>query len=392
MNEIEVIWKFLDNLDEYVYATDIETDELVYMNRKLLEVYGLQSIDDVKGMKCYEVLQKSSVPCGMCNNDRLCAGKFVEWRYYNPVIDKYMMLKDTLVEDPVTNKKYRIEISIDISEERSQDKMIQKYRDMESFVNEALKDALSVESPDETIRIILEYLGKVLNGERTYIFEKNRDGRDDNTYEWTAPGVPPEIDNLQNLPPEICENWYHIFEEGKYVQIPDIEEMRLSDPFQYENLKRQKIHSIVAMPIYDAEKVIAFYGVDNPPAFSLEYTSDMLQIMGSFLKSCIRRRNLMRRLEDLSYKDALTQLGNRFAMEKYVRQIYPEQSVGVVYCDVTGLKGVNDTLGHKAGDDLILEPVHVWSKCLAITAYSVSGEMSCLYCARRSIRTRWRNA
>ena len=82
--------------------------------------------------------------------------------------------------------------------------------------------------------------------------------------------------------------------------------MRLSDPFQYENLKRQKIHSIVAMPIYDAEKVIAFYGVDNPPAFSLEYTSDMLQIMGSFLKSCIRRRNLMRRLEDLSYKDALT--------------------------------------------------------------------------------------
>ena len=40
MNEIEVIWKFLDNLDEYVYATDIETDELVYMNRKLLEVYG----------------------------------------------------------------------------------------------------------------------------------------------------------------------------------------------------------------------------------------------------------------------------------------------------------------------------------------------------------------
>lgn len=354
MNEIEVIWKFLDNLGEYVYATDIETDELVYMNRKELEAYGLQSIDDVKGKKCYEVLQKSSVPCGMCNNDRLCAGKFVEWRYYNPVIDKYMMLKDTLVEDPVTKKKYRIEISIDISEERSQDKMIQKYRDMESFVNEALKDALSVESPDETIRIILEYLGKALNGERTYIFEKNRDGRDDNTYEWTAPGVPPEIDSLQNLPPEICENWYRIFEEGKYVQIQDIEEMRLSDPLQYENLKRQNIHSIVIMPIYDAEKIIAFYGVDNPPAFSLEYTSGMLQIMGSFLKSCIRRRNLIRRLEDLSYKDALTQLGNRFAMDKYVRQITPEQSVGVVYCDVTGLKGVNDTMGHKAGDDLIL--------------------------------------
>ena len=215
------------------------------------------------------------------------------------------------------------------------------------------------------------------------IFEKNRYGRDDNTYEWTAPGVIPEIDNLQNLPPEICENWYHIFEEGKYVQISDIEEMRLSDPLQYENLKRQNIHSIVAMPIYDAEKVIAFYGVDNPPAFSLEYTSDMLQIMGSFLKSCIRRRNLMRRLEDLSYKDALTQLGNRFAMDKYVRQITPEQSIGVVYCDVTGLKGVNDTMGHKAGDDLILRA----STCLAQVfadygVFRIGGDELLVLCAQ----------
>lgn len=86
MNEIEVIWKFLDNLDEYVYATDIETDELVYMNRKLLEVYGLQSIDDVKGMKCYEVLQKSSVPCGMCIMTGFVPESLIEWRSYNPVI------------------------------------------------------------------------------------------------------------------------------------------------------------------------------------------------------------------------------------------------------------------------------------------------------------------
>ena len=68
MNEIEVIWKFLDNLDEYVYATDIETDELVYMNRKLLEVYGLQSIDDVKELqirswkRCPELKLTGSVP------------------------------------------------------------------------------------------------------------------------------------------------------------------------------------------------------------------------------------------------------------------------------------------------------------------------------------------
>ena len=130
--------------------------------------------------------------------------------------------------------------------------------------------------------------------------------------------------------------------------------MRESDPLQYENLKRQGIHSIVVVPIYDKGKVIAFYGVDNPPPMLLEYTFSMLQIMGSFLVSCIRRRNLMRKLEALSYKDALTQIGNRFAMNNYVQQINKEQSIGIVYCDITGLKHENDTVGHQMGDQLIL--------------------------------------
>ena len=164
MNNIENIWQFLENLNEYVYATDIETNELVYMNRKTLDAYELKSLDEIKGRKCYEVLQKSSTPCGICNNDRLCVGAFEEWRYYNPVIDKYLLLKDTLITDSARKKKYRIEIAIDISEERSQNKVIQKYRDMGALVNEGLKVALSADTPDETIQIILEYLGKSLSG------------------------------------------------------------------------------------------------------------------------------------------------------------------------------------------------------------------------------------
>ena len=110
----------------------------------------------------------------------------------------------------------------------------------------------------------------------------------------------------------------------------------------------------MVVPLYDEGKVIAFYGVDNPPLLALEYTSNMLQIMGHFLVSCIRRRNLMRQLEDMSYKDSLTKLGNRFAMNRYIDEIDKEKSIGVVYCDITGLKRVNDTMGHEAGDQLIL--------------------------------------
>ena len=87
MREINNIWQFFENMNEYVYATDIETYEMVYMNRKTLEAYGLKSLDEIKGRKCYEILQKSSIPCGMCNNDKICEGFFEEWRHYNSIID-----------------------------------------------------------------------------------------------------------------------------------------------------------------------------------------------------------------------------------------------------------------------------------------------------------------
>ena len=92
----------------------------------------------------------------------------------------------------------------------------------------------------------------------------------------------------------------------------------------------------------------------NLPAKYIDLASEILQIMGHFIVSSIRRRNLVRRLEIMSYTDPLTGFGNRYAMEKYVSGILPQTKIGVVYCDVTGLKRVNDEEGHSKGDQLIL--------------------------------------
>ena len=66
MKDINSICHFFENMNEYVYVMDIETYEMIYMNRKTLEAYGLKSLDEIKGRKCYELLQKSAIPCGMC--------------------------------------------------------------------------------------------------------------------------------------------------------------------------------------------------------------------------------------------------------------------------------------------------------------------------------------
>ena len=178
---------------------------------------------------------------------------------------------------------------------------VRSVQNLEAVINEGLRVALSEETPDQSLEVLLRYLGKALNGERTYIFEQNGDGCDNNTYEWTADGVEPEIDSLQNVPPEVCASWYRNFSVGRHIVIEHLEDIRESDPLQYENLKRQGIHSLVVVPLYDREQVIGFYGVDNPPVKSLEYASNMLQTAAYFIVSCLKRRNLVRELQKRSY-------------------------------------------------------------------------------------------
>ncbi|MCI9591693.1 MAG: response regulator [Lachnospiraceae bacterium] len=174
-------------------------------------------------------------------------------------------------------------------------------QNLEVVINEGLRVALLEETPDRSLEVLLEHLGKALDGERTYIFEQNESGGDDNTYEWVAGGVEPEKENLQNVPREVCAIWYRNFTIGKHIVIGDLEDIRDTDPLQYENLKRQNIHSLVVVPLYDGKKIIGFYGVDNPPAKSLEYASNMLQTAAYFIVSSLKRRNLFRELQKRSY-------------------------------------------------------------------------------------------
>ena len=178
---------------------------------------------------------------------------------------------------------------------------IQSVQNLEAVINEGLRAALLEETPDQSLAVLLKYLGNALNGERTYIFEQNESGCDDNTYEWAADGVEPEKESLQNVPPEVCASWYRKFGVGKHIVIGSLEDIRETDPLQYENLKRQGVHSLVVVPLYDGKKIIGFYGVDNPPVKSLEYASNMLQTAAYFIVSSLKRRNLVRELQKRSY-------------------------------------------------------------------------------------------
>lgn len=344
-------WEFFERLNEVVYVSNPETYELEYMNHKALELYGYSSLEEVKGKKCYEVLQNSSTPCDMCTNCYLKEGDFYEWQHTNPLIGKTYALKDTLVEQD--GKLYRMELAIDMTVQEQQKQMLNLYMDNGAMINEGLRIALLKTKPSQAIETFLDYLGHHLKSERIYIFEEREDETVENTYEWSAYGVTPQKENLKRVPFAAVSLWYEAFKKGENVIIKDLEEVKDTDPVAYEYLKPQNIRTTIATPIVDEGKIIGFFGVDNVPVERLEHISLLLEIVGHFVVSLLKRRDLVTRLETLGFYDQLTGLKNRHAMDYYLASFEKEDSIGVLYFDIMGLKRVNDTLGHQEGDRLL---------------------------------------
>jgi diguanylate cyclase (GGDEF)-like protein len=354
---LKKLFELFENLNEIVYISDTDTRELVYMNRKTREFYNIPSMEEVRGRHCYEILQESLCPCALCNKDKLKVGEFYEWDYFNPIMHRRYLIKDTLLEED--GHRYRLEIAFEQKQTELHDKILNQYINNEQIINEGLQLSLSYTNPDEAFNVLLEYVGKALKCERIYIFEE-KEGHYYNSYEWCSTGVTPQIQNLQYIPYEDASIWLTQFQRHENVVIRDLELIRECNPVIYEYLQPQDIHSIVVSPLTLHNKVIGFFGVDNPPEEFLDNISTLFMILGHFIVSSLRRRDLYKQMENLSYNDQLTGFGNRHLMEHSMAALQPCDSLGIVYCDVTGLKMVNDTQGHKAGDQLLIRAC----KCL----------------------------
>jgi len=68
-----------------------------------------------------------------------------------------------------------------------------------------------------------------------------------------------------------------------------------------------------------------------------------------------KRKAVEAELKFMSLHDSLTGLYNRISFEQEMQRLDREKflSVGIIVCDVDGLKLVNDTLGHNAGDKIL---------------------------------------
>ncbi len=115
---IEGFSAILDSLDSIVYVSDMNTYELLFINK-----YGRDLLGNITGKICWQALQsKKDGPCEFCTNNKLLdaegkpTGVYI-WEFQNTVNNRWYECRDQAIRW-IDGRLVRLEIATDITQRR----------------------------------------------------------------------------------------------------------------------------------------------------------------------------------------------------------------------------------------------------------------------------------
>lgn len=368
------IKQILDQIDEIIYIADMESYELLYLNRIGREYFG----EPAPGVKCYEFLQGEEKPCKFCTNRILPHGQGQRhtWVRQHPSVGD-MLLHDSIID--YDGRPCRMEVAINVN--RYVDEVATAKQDLaaERKLVKCIENLVLSTDFDAAVNSMLETILEHYSADRAYIFEFDWTlDVTHNTYEICRDGVTPEKDNLQNVPIEVVALWVDIFQnQHRKINIIEDVDALLDDParrIEYDCLHPQGIKSLITVPIFVSGELHGFLGVDNPHAHM--DAPEMLAQITYIAANELQKRTLTDELIVKSYLDPLTGLRNRLAYDETLGHLLGKEiPIGVGFLDLNGLKWINDNLGHDMGNKALRRVCEILLKYIQKEyIYRISGD------------------
>ncbi len=128
----ERILTILDSIDSTVYVADMDTCEILFMNKRMITDFGGDKTGDI----CYSAFRKNSERCECCTNNQLVdnhgnpAGVHI-WNDKNPVTCRYYINYDRAIEW-TDGRLVRMQIATDITDLKKMEAQLLQAQKMES--------------------------------------------------------------------------------------------------------------------------------------------------------------------------------------------------------------------------------------------------------------------
>lgn len=138
----------------------------------------------------------------------------------------------------------------------------------------------------------------------------------------------------------------------------DLDALAKENPEWVASMRENKIESLALIPLRREQGTIGYLYVVNYDVDKYLEVKELIELISLFLGSEISNYLFIQQMEQLSNHDDLTGLKNRHALMKKLEEIneaHGTHSFGIINLDMNGLKSINDSEGHVAGDARLIE-------------------------------------
>ena len=174
--------------------------------------------------------------------------------------------------------------------------------DLATFISTMASDLSMVDHDelDQGINEALGQLGIFAGADRSYLFLLRNNHRImDNTHEWCAPGIEPQIENLQDIPVDLCPWWMRKLAQNETIHVPRVADMPAEAALEKEAMEAQDILSLLVVPMYNDRVLKGFLGFDAVSREKKWTEQDiaLLRIAATILISAITNKCLISKLK-----------------------------------------------------------------------------------------------
>jgi len=152
----------------------------------------------------------------------------------------------------------------DITEQKAAESRVQRRLEFEHVVASISARFVAPADMNAAVNLSLADIGALSAADRAYLFLLRQGGTVmDNTHEWCAKGVSPQIDNLKGLPSETFPWWMSKLRNGEVIHITDVSRLPPEAKAERDILECQETKSLIVLPVHASGELAGFVGLDN---------------------------------------------------------------------------------------------------------------------------------
>jgi diguanylate cyclase len=297
----------IDSIDALIYVIDAESYEILYANQKCLDEFG-----KILGQKCFSVLQNTQEkPCEGCplSHPNIPETTY-KWEHTNTKNNKTYLFSDRFIQ--LENRLIKMQIGIDITtqkilESKMEQQQQQMFKTFETFTNSTI-EAL------------------IIQDENKKCFKVNK--------------VAPKLFGYETEE-MIGISIFDFISKESLTHVKKV--IQNADQAPYEAIMKKKDGSTFPALVRGKD-----FTLNDKPI----RVSAILDITHIKAKEEI--------ISQLAYYDPLTSLPNRILLSDRVNQLLLKNQrtkhIGaLMFIDLDHFKIINDTRGHIAGDQILVE-------------------------------------